>query len=192
MGRNMARWSYYVRNQSGVNKMSIYKSNRSERVRANDSSMNTPTPTEAHRKLCRDVIFSATDGAELIADSEARAVAAAVTALTCVHHNDKQREKCPVCLVTTITAERDHWQKIAVSASQEREHNANVAQAMTAEGRDAIARAERAEAELATAKERLRSEAMDDYAAIKDLQRELAAERARLDWLAESWDNHWQ
>ena len=37
--------------------------------------------------------------------------------------------------------------------------------------------------ELATAKERLRSEAMDDYAAIKDLQRELAAERARLDWV---------
>ena len=33
-------------------------------------------------------------------------------------------------------------------------------------------------AELATAKERLRSEAMDDYAAIKDLQRELATERA--------------
>ena len=49
-----------------------------------------------------------------------------------------------------------------------------------------------AEAELATAKERLRSEAMDDYAAIKDLQRELATEREivrvlkldkdRLDW----------
>jgi hypothetical protein len=37
--------------------------------------------------------------------------------------------------------------------------------------------------ELATAKERLRSEAMDDYAAIKDLQRELAIERARLDWV---------
>ena len=44
-------------------------------------------------------------------------------------------------------------------------------------------RAERAEAELATAKERLRSEAMDDYAAIKDLQRELAAERGKLDWV---------
>ena len=54
------------------------------------------------------------------------------------------------------------------------------------------ARAERAEAELATAKERLRSEAMDDYAAIKDLQRELATVREivrvlkldkdRLDW----------
>ena len=35
-------------------------------------------------------------------------------------------------------------------------------------------RAEQAEAELAKAKERLRSEAMDDYASIKDLQRELA------------------
>ena len=134
--------------------------------------------------------------------------------------------------LVALTAERDHWQKIAVSASREREHNANVAQAMTAE-RDqlraeverlsalgswahtcihhtdeerkawaacpccAIARADRAEAEaeryrlvtlkqdakLATAKERLRSEAMDDYASIKDLQRELAAERGKLDWV---------
>ena len=39
------------------------------------------------------------------------------------------------------------------------------------------------DAELATAKERLRSEAMDDYAAIKDLQRELATERGKLDWV---------
>ena len=134
--------------------------------------------------------------------------------------------------LVALTAERDHWQKIAVSASREREHNANVAQAMTAE-RDqlraeverlsalgswahtcihhtdeerkawaacpccAIARADRAEAEaeryrlvtlkqdakIATAKERLRSEAMDDYASIKDLQRELAAERGKLDWV---------
>ena len=41
--------------------------------------------------------------------------------------------------LTTLTAERDHWQKIAVSASHEREHNANVAQAMTAE-RDLLCR----------------------------------------------------
>ena len=54
-------------------------------------------------------------------------------AYTCTHHNDQQRAACPVCLVATLTAERDHWQKIAVSASREREHNANVAQAMTAE-----------------------------------------------------------
>ena len=48
---------------------------------------------------------------------------------------------------------------------------------------DAIERAMKAEAELAAAKERLRSEAMDDYAAIKDLQRELATEREKLDWV---------
>jgi hypothetical protein len=41
-------------------------------------------------------------------------------------------------------------------------------------------RAERAEAELAAAKERLRSEAMDDYASIKNLQRELATEREKV------------
>jgi len=56
----------------------------------------------------------------------------------------------------------------------------------------ALERAMKAEAELAAAKERLRSEAMDDYASIKDLQRELATEREkvrllkfdkdRLDW----------
>jgi hypothetical protein len=42
-----------------------------------------------------------------------------------------------------------------------------------------VNRAERAEAELAAAKERLRSEAMDDYASIKNLQRELATEREK-------------
>ena len=139
----------------------------------------------------------------------------------------RRHARCPEAELGTLTTERDHWQKIAVSASREREHNANIAQAMTAErdqlraevnrlrsDRDcekrlrkdadefrenAIARAERAEDnlaaleqchddncrevvriadELATAKERLRSEATDDYAAIKDLQRELATERA--------------
>ena len=54
------------------------------------------------------------------------------------------------------------------------------------------ARAELAEAELAKAKERLRSEAMDDYAAIKDLQRDLAIERARLDWLESNAGVDWQ
>ena len=28
-------------------------------------------------------------------------------AYTCLHHNDKQRVECPVCLVTALTAERD-------------------------------------------------------------------------------------
>ena len=28
-------------------------------------------------------------------------------AYTCTHHTDQQRAACPVCLVTTLTAERD-------------------------------------------------------------------------------------
>ena len=38
-------------------------------------------------------------------------------------------------------------------------------------------------AELDAAKEQLRTEAVDDYSAIKELQRELRTERARLDWV---------
>jgi len=53
----------------------------------------------------------------------------------------------------------------------------------------ANARAERAEAELAAANERLRSEAMDDYASIKDLQRELATEREKVRVLRSSLEN---
>ena len=109
----------------------------------------------------------------------------------------------------TLTAERDHWQEIAKTMSAEREHNANVAQEMTAE-RDQLradcenetkwaahyladslaakARAEKAEADLAAAKERLRSEAMDDYASIKDLQRELAALTAELTVALANWN----
>jgi hypothetical protein len=56
----------------------------------------------------------------------------------------------------------------------------------------ANARAEKAEADLAAAKERLRSEAMDDYASIKNLQRELAIERARLNWLESPSGMDWQ
>jgi hypothetical protein len=48
------------------------------------------------------------------------------------------------------------------------------------------------ERELTAAKERLRSEAMDDYASIKHLQRELATERARLDWLESDAGVDWQ
>ena len=51
-------------------------------------------------------------------------------------HTARTMRECSQQLETelaALTAERDHWQKIAVSASHEREHNANVAQAMTAE-----------------------------------------------------------
>ena len=177
----------------------------------------TPTPTEAHRKLCRDVIFSATDGAELIADSEARAVAAAVSSLTCTHHNDKQRAACPVCFVATLTAERDRL-RAEVAALVVTKDRACTAAA------DNKAEADQWHAELQTAErevERLNGCCEElhtiidnhgypsgvDYAKMEaraeraeaDAERyrfvtlrqdaELATERARLDWLAESWDN---
>lgn len=76
------------------------------------TQMNTLTPTEAHLDLALQIAEAiACSGnvaaAQLIADSEARAVAVAVTMLTCTNHNDKQRAACPVCLVAALTAERD-------------------------------------------------------------------------------------
>ena len=72
---------------------------------------------ESHRKLAADLCRSATGSnralhhvpkfAQLIADSEAKAVASALSNVTCTHHNDKQRAECPVCLVAALTAERD-------------------------------------------------------------------------------------
>jgi len=73
--------------------------------------------TEEHRalwtklyNLAHDEIFdvASSDGPahQLIADSEAKAVASAVAALTCTHHNDAERTACPVCLVSALTAER--------------------------------------------------------------------------------------
>ena len=74
--------------------------------------MNTPTPTEAHLDLVLQIAEAISRSGnvaatQLIADSEARAVATAVTMLTCTNHNDKQRAECPVCLVAALTAERD-------------------------------------------------------------------------------------
>ena len=88
-------------------------------------------------------------------------------AYTCTHHNDKQRTECPVCLVATLRARAERAEDNLAALEQCHDDNC----------RGVVQIAD----ELATAKERLRSEAMDDYAAIKDLQRELAAERARLD-----------
>ena len=138
---------------------------------------------EAHRKLVAAIIrdLSIDDGAQLIADSEARAVD---------HTWRAERDELRAQVfnleaeVATLTAECDQ-----LRAENERLKDGGVQRikdtlATTLDARDAArARAERAEAELATAKERLRSEAMDDYAAIKDLQRELAAERGKLDWV---------
>lgn len=88
-------------------------------------------------------------------------------AYTCTHHNDQQRAACPVCLVAAITAESVQLRD-QLAAARQRE---TVALASWDEERgralregarvvELKARAERAEAELAT-------------------------ERARLDWLEE-------
>lgn len=112
--------------------------------------------TEAHRKLAYELMqmddrlsaFAHRTAAQLIANSEARAVAAAVTALTCTHHNDQQRVACPVCLVTALTAERD---KLRAQNDQFSDNLSAVGAVYNAEK----ARAERAEAELATCRESL-------------------------------------
>ena len=118
--------------------------------------------------------------------------------------------------LTALTAERDHWQKIAVSASHEREHHANVAQALTAErdqlraemqrlrsDRDcekrlrkdadefrenAIERATKAEADL-VALEQCHD---DNCRGVVKIAAELAVERARLDWLESPAGMDWQ
>ena len=70
------------------------------------------TPIEAHLDLALQIAEAISRSgnvvaARLIAESEAQAVAAKVSSLTCTHHNDQQRAACPVCLVTALTAERD-------------------------------------------------------------------------------------
>ena len=69
----------------------------------------------------------------------------------CTHHNDQQREACPVCLVTALTAERDELRFKCDDKMTWASHY--LAQSIAEK-----ARADKAEAEL-------------------------AAERARLDWL---------
>jgi cell division protein FtsB len=101
------------------------------------------------------------------------------------------------CLGKTLVTNRDcaralerELTALAAERDQLRAENATLRAAQKAceacdeptafEVRKLRERAERAEAELAAANERLRSEAMDDYASIKDLQRELATEREKV------------
>jgi len=130
---------------------------------------------------------------------------------TCTHHNDAERTACPVCLVTALTAERDHLHaqlraltlicgtndankfETWIDRANARAERAEAAETIAlAHWNKELERAMKAEADLAAAKERLRSEAMDDYASIKDLQRELAIERARLNWLETPSGMDWQ
>ena len=74
-------------------------------------------------------------------------------AYTCTHHNDRERAACPVCLVTTLTTERDQLRAQL--------HALNLicgttdADKFTTWVDRANARAERAEAELAAERARM-------------------------------------
>jgi len=72
--------------------------------------MNTPTPTPR-----TDAATYPADclGKTLVTNRDcSRALETELVTLTgactCTHHNDQQRAACPVCLVATLTAERDH------------------------------------------------------------------------------------
>lgn len=116
--------------------------------------------TEAHKATSYAVIQTGNviDGAQLIADSEARALGLALAGITCTHHTDKERHECPVCLVTQLRAE---VAKLTASFTPNgmlaRENESMRAEVEKAKGYIAlqVARAERAEAELT--KERARS-----------------------------------
>jgi len=69
-------------------------------------------------------------------------------AYTCTHHNDQQRAVCPVCLVTTLTAERDQLRADCENETKWAAHY--LADALAAK-----ARAERAEAQLAAEREKV-------------------------------------
>jgi len=132
--------------------------------------MNTPTPRTDAATYPADCLFDT-----LVTNRDcARALERELTALAA--ERDQLRDEVER-LTKQAVFDGDHI------------HTLNAAFATRAEVTDANARAERAEAELAAANERLRSEAMDDYASIKDLQRELATEREKVRVLRSSLEN---
>jgi len=151
------------------------------------------TPTEAHLDLALKIAEAiARSGnvaaAQLIADSEARAVLKQTAYLKAMVQDGtnamKERDQLRAQLraLTLICGTNDANKfETWIDRANARAERAEAAQTVAlANWNGALERAMKAEAELAAAKERLRSEAMDDYASIKDLQRELATERARL------------
>ena len=104
--------------------------------------------TEAHRVLARHLSTEAESVphlcdlmAQAIADSEAQAVASALSNVTCTHHNDMARAECSVCLVAALRAERD---QLRAGVERLRSETARIGK----NGAEEYIRAERAEAEL--------------------------------------------
>jgi multidrug efflux pump subunit AcrA (membrane-fusion protein) len=115
--------------------------------------------------------------ATLIADSEARAVTAAVTTLTCIHHTDQQRADCPVCVVKKLRAEVERLEAQRENLLKPMRDQA-IARADYAFWKDAASNRAK---HLESASEQML--AYEDT--ILKLRAELAKERARLDYLQE-------
>ena len=119
-------------------------------------------------------------------------------AYTCTHHNDQQRAACPVCLIATLTTERDaaraRAERAEAAFADSKEECENVrlkwhaVMGTCAAKEDAImeadeelvclrARAERAEGNLAA----LEQSFDDNCRGVVRIDAELAMERARLD-----------
>jgi chromosome segregation ATPase len=91
--------------------------------------------------------------------------------------------------VVRLSAERDQLRAEVERVRSDRDCEKRLRKDADEFRENAIERAEKAEADLAAAKERLRSEAMDDYASIKNLQRELATEREKVRVLRAALEN---
>lgn len=131
--------------------------------------MTPATPTEAHQDLAITLTgrhYSISEAAQLIAESEARAVADIVSRLQSAFH-------------APLIAERDALRAEVNQAQVD-------CAVMAVQANEAIARAEKAEAELATLRTLHASEKqakIERGEMLCECQAELASERARLDWL---------
>jgi hypothetical protein len=169
--------------------------------------MNTPTPTPTPRT---DAATYPADclGKTLVTNRDCsraleRELVTLTGACTCTHHNDQQRAACPVCLVTALTAERDQLraENSNLRAGQKAceacdEPTAFEVRKLRAEmellrfdaeefRENAIARAERAEADLA---ELHASFAGNVHAERNQLRDRLAAAQQRETIAIASWD----
>ena len=98
-------------------------------------------------------------------------------AYTCTHHNDRERAACPVCLVASLTAERDQLRAELAAEREKVTMLLSDAYALTKNWHD---RAERAEADAAAYLKRAES-----FRKIGDeAETELAKERTRTKQIA--------
>lgn len=100
--------------------------------------------------------------------AEAMAIAEKLAGITCTHHNDQERNECPVCLVTQLRADNLAAHQMACAAALERDQ-LRAALGLPTDEPNANGSAH---ARIGWWKVRC-----------GDLSEELAKERARLEWI---------